>query len=149
MTGNNDRRPPAVRPLARLAGGAALLVLLAVLAAVGGLVWWLQAELPAGADRTTRENDRLHAQSLARGLSASAHDGELTDEEITRTLRTEPWAVRRTDRAIRVVATTTPALGSEPAVCWAFTLGLPLGPDTSVRTAPHPDSCPERRPEAG
>ncbi|MEV0009673.1 hypothetical protein AB0M10_04785 [Streptomyces sp. NPDC051840] len=150
---DHTEHPPAVPPpgraKARRAAGPLLLALtvLAALAAavVGTLLWWLGDRLPEGADRTREENQRLQVAGIARQLAAASQDGELTDAEIGRIARADPWRVDRRNDAVRVVITTVPALAGEPASCTEFTLRTPLGPATGTTRDPAPEGdCPVR-----
>ncbi|MFB8318829.1 hypothetical protein ACFQ6U_27930 [Streptomyces sp. NPDC056465] len=144
-TGRPAGRAKARRPagVVALAVPAALAVL--VLAAVGTLLWWLGDRLPEGADRTRTENQRLQVAGLARQLADAAHDGELSDAEIGRIARADPWRVDRPDGgAVRIVVTTVPALADEPASCTEFTLPVPLGPATEAAHRPAKEDCPVR-----
>lgn len=84
-------------------------------------------------------------EGLARQLADAARDGELTDSEIGRVARADPWRVDRSDDgAVRVVVTTVPALADEPASCTEFTLPAPLGPGTEAVHHPAKGDCPVR-----
>ncbi|WP_329227723.1 hypothetical protein OHB07_09505 [Streptomyces sp. NBC_00111] len=152
MTHHTEHPPtglPAGRAKARRPAGAVVVVLVAlaalVLAVVGTLLWWLGDRLPEGADRTRTENQRLQVAGLARQLADAAHDGELTDSEIDRVARADPWRVDRPDGgAVRIVVTTVPALADEPASCTEFTLPAPLGPATEAAHRPAKETCPVR-----
>ncbi|MFE0001306.1 hypothetical protein, partial [[Kitasatospora] papulosa] len=146
--------PPGLPAAAPRAGGpgppgAVVVVTVAlaalVLAAAGTLLWWLGDRLPEGADRTRTENQRLQVEGLARQLADAARDGDLTDAEIGRVARADPWRVDRSDDgAVRVVVTTVPALADEPASCTEFTLPAPLGPGTEAAHHPAKGDCPVR-----
>ncbi|MET8924249.1 hypothetical protein ABZW26_17915 [Streptomyces sp. NPDC004623] len=149
----HTEHPPTVRPAgrakARRPAGAVVVVTVAlaalVLAAAGTLLWWLGDRLPEGADRTRTENQRLQVEGLARQLADAARDGDLTDAEIGRVARADPWRVDRPDDgAVRVVVTTVPALADEPASCTEFTLPAPLGPGTEAAHHPAKGDCPVR-----
>ncbi|WP_424922647.1 hypothetical protein [Streptomyces sp. wa53] len=138
---------PAGRVKARRPAGAVVVVTVAlaalVLAVAGTLLWWLGDRLPEGADRTRTENQRLQVAGLARQLADAAQDGELTDSEIGRIVRADPWRVDRPEAGgVRVVVTTVPALADEPASCTEFTLPAPLGPGTEAANTPAKEDCP-------
>ncbi|MFD9145524.1 hypothetical protein ACFVY7_32625, partial [[Kitasatospora] papulosa] len=136
-------RPPPPGPPGAVVVTVALAAL--VLAAAGTLLWWLGDRLPEGADRTRTENQRLQVEGLARQLADAARDGDLTDAEIGRVARADPWRVDRPDDgAVRVVVTTVPALADEPAFCTEFTLPAPLGPGTEAAHHPAKGDCPVR-----
>ncbi|MFE4694055.1 hypothetical protein ACFRH6_28910 [Streptomyces sp. NPDC056749] len=150
MTDHTEHPPtgrPAGRVKARRPAGVVVVVTVAlaalVLAVAGTLLWWLGDRLPEGADRTRTENQRLQVAGLARQLADAAQDGELTDPEIGRIVRADPWRVDRPGAGgVRVVVTTVPALADEPASCTEFTLAAPLGPGTEAAHHPAKEDCP-------
>ncbi|WP_406340471.1 hypothetical protein [Streptomyces sp. NBC_00648] len=139
-----NRRRPTARRTARRAGGALLLITVpAVLAALGGLLWWLQVELPAGRRATDRAGLDRAVRNTADALHRAAADGTLTTTEITAVDRPADWTISRGPTAIRIARTFTDTEATY--TCWSFTLAVPLGPDTAVRTGKeHDGRCAER-----
>lgn len=137
-TDSNQRRPRT----AWLSGGAALLVLVALLAAAGLVIHVVEFALPGHREETganERANVRQQIERTAAGLGQAAKDGDLTDTEIGGAAP-KHWAVHRGPAGIRVVARFG---GGESLACRTFTLPLPLGPATAVRTSERPGDCRE------
>ncbi|MEU8676064.1 hypothetical protein [Streptomyces sp. NPDC048560] len=127
---------------ARLSGGAALLLLVALLTAAGLTFYVVEFALPGHREETAaneQDNVRRQIGSTAGALGRAAGDGELTDAEIG-AAAPRHWAAHRSSDAVRVVARFG---GGEALTCGTFTLPLPLGPTTAVRVSERPGGCPE------
>ncbi|MGW8887112.1 hypothetical protein [Streptomyces sp. NPDC055749] len=127
---------------AQLFGSAALLLLVGLLAAAGLVIYVFEFALPGHREEIEadeRKNVRQQIDRTATGLEEAARDGELTDLEIGETAPRH-WTVRRGPDRIEVVARFD---GGAPAGCRVFTLPVPLGPSTTVRTSEVMGSCPE------
>ncbi|MEU9000421.1 hypothetical protein ACFWBI_30330 [Streptomyces sp. NPDC059982] len=135
-----SRRPSSTGRLAVRMGVAVLLFLVvAALAVIGSLLWWLGRTLPEAQRSRTQWQLEHDKTATGQALLTAAGDGTLTDEEIQAANKGGHWTVRRDAQEVRASAQFVDAdLEQE---CWSFVLSLPLGPQTTLRTIRDDGAC--------
>ncbi|MET9519908.1 hypothetical protein [Streptomyces sp. NPDC002994] len=141
MSGDSTRRTRL------LAGGCVYLVIIALFLVVAVLLL-LSVMVTGFFDRPPepkRTTTPSRAEVTRHHLEDLAHDGTLTNEEITYAARDGRWHQETDDTTIRITVTYPDEAGS-PEGCYRFVLRRPLNLDTRVALPAPGEGCVPRTP---